>query len=222
MNTPKFDLSIWHDRWMEGRIGFHREAVNPHLVLHGPTILQGAQRVLVPLCGKTVDMPWLAQQGVDVVGVELVGAAIEAFWREQELSPQVDSLDSFTRSSHDRITLLQGNVFDLSSVHVGTFDAIYDRAALIANPPELQAPYVAQMFSLLKPGGCILLLSYDMPVPPEKGPPFSVDPDRVAELFVQASSVECLSSTKLTPEEEPRLLGRGVPWARECVWRIAR
>lgn len=41
--------------------------------------------VLVPLCGKTYDMPWLGQQGFDVVGVEGVPRAINDFRNEQKM-----------------------------------------------------------------------------------------------------------------------------------------
>jgi thiopurine S-methyltransferase len=215
-------LTLWHDRWAEGRIGFHRDAPNRLLEAHSQRLLEGAQRVLVPLCGKSVDMPWLASKGVEVVGVELVPAAIEAFWEDQGLTPEVDHFHGFTRTSSGRMTLLQGDIFHLMLAHTGTVDAIYDRAALIAIPPARQPEYAHHMLSLLKPGGSMLLLTYDMPVPPEKGPPFSVHPDRVPALFGDAAQVELLETIMHTPETEPKLLQRGVDWARESVFHIVR
>ena len=42
--------------------------------------------VLVPLCGKSKDMIWLAQNGCSVVGIEYVGAAIVAFFEENAIT----------------------------------------------------------------------------------------------------------------------------------------
>jgi thiopurine S-methyltransferase len=213
-------LTLWNERWAEDRIGFHREEVNEHLLKHADALLDGAGRVLVPLCGKSVDMVWLAEQGVEVVGVEFVDQAIQAFWEAQGVTPQTDSLHAFTRTSHGPITLLHGDIFDLQEAHSGTIDAIYDRAALIAIPAQLQQRYASHLLRLLRPGGQMLLLTYDMPLPPEQGPPYSVHPDRVPELFSAAARLTCLETVMLNVETEPKLLRRGVEWARVCAWRI--
>lgn len=49
-------------------------------------LAQGS-RVFVPLCGKSLDMIWLAQQGHEVIGVELSPVAVEDFFRENGLNP---------------------------------------------------------------------------------------------------------------------------------------
>ena len=54
-------MGEWESRWREGRIGFHKTEVQPMLVRHAEVLLTGnPQRVFVPLCGKSVDLPWLA------------------------------------------------------------------------------------------------------------------------------------------------------------------
>jgi len=222
MSAPNDEQTLWHARWSEGRIGFHREAVNAHLQAHASALLRDAKRILVPLCGKSVDMPWLAQQGVEVVGVDLVTRAVEAFWEERGVSPETDSLHGFVRTTHAAITLLQGDIFSLQESHTGTLDAVYDRAAIIALPPSEQQRYADHILRLLKPGGHILLLTYDLPLPAEQGPPFPVAPERVPELYAAASDVRCIDTIMLTPETEPKLIKRGVEWAREGVWWITR
>jgi len=67
MQDPQF----WHNKWQSGEIGFHLEDVNPALVKHWPSLdIDKDCEVLVPLCGKTLDMVWLRQQGHTVLGVE--------------------------------------------------------------------------------------------------------------------------------------------------------
>lgn len=74
------DHEFWHARWSSNEIGFHLPQVNPHLLEFWPTLgLPAGSRVLVPLCGKTLDMAWLMAQGHRVLGVELSRTAVEAF-----------------------------------------------------------------------------------------------------------------------------------------------
>lgn len=71
---------------------FHIKGVNPMLEKHLPRLVDGvsaregsALSVLVPLCGKTWDLPYLCEQGFDVVGVEGVPRAIDEFRSEQRM-----------------------------------------------------------------------------------------------------------------------------------------
>lgn len=72
--------AFWHERWARNEIGFHLGEVNPYLLRHWPSLaLPNGARVLVPLCGKSLDMAWLVEQGFTVVGVELSEKAVRAF-----------------------------------------------------------------------------------------------------------------------------------------------
>ena len=52
----------WRDRWKEGNTGWHREEVNKYLIKYVNELTGGRSnlRIFVPLCGKSVDMLWLA------------------------------------------------------------------------------------------------------------------------------------------------------------------
>ncbi|WP_353195035.1 hypothetical protein [Pectobacterium brasiliense] len=51
------DTDFWLQRWRDGQTGFHQDEVMPLLQKHWPVLqLPKAARVLVPLCGKTLDM----------------------------------------------------------------------------------------------------------------------------------------------------------------------
>lgn len=70
-------LGDWDARWAENKIGFHKAGVNDNLVNHLHELQEGLQvkdagkpRVFVPLCGKSVDLPYLARNGFSVVGLE--------------------------------------------------------------------------------------------------------------------------------------------------------
>src|SRR5690606_22020225 len=70
--THYMHADFWLERWREGRTHFHLERVTPLLQKYWPGLgLPKGSKVLVPLCGKTLDMVWLAEQGHKVLGVEL-------------------------------------------------------------------------------------------------------------------------------------------------------
>ena len=74
-------MEFWHNRWENQQTGWHRQVYNDLMVKHWPNINAPAGgSVLVPLCGKTLDMLWLAQQGHEVVGLEMVQQAVDAFF----------------------------------------------------------------------------------------------------------------------------------------------
>ena len=80
------DNELWQQSWRDKNIDFHQKAVNPHLVRFWSSLgLAAGDRVFVPLCGKSLDMLWLAGQGHTVIGVELSPLAVRAFFRENRL-----------------------------------------------------------------------------------------------------------------------------------------
>jgi thiopurine S-methyltransferase len=173
---------FWESRWAEGRIGFHQGEPNPLLVRHA-SVLEGRRRVLVPLSGKSVDMRFLAERGHDVVGIELVRAAIEAFFEEQELDASEVEIGPYRGLAGGGVTLLAGDFFRSTGAALGHFDAIYDRAALVALPAEMRAEYVAHCQRLLGPGGRVALISFAYDESKMEGPPFSVDDEAVRLLY---------------------------------------
>lgn len=168
----------WIERWEKNQIGWHEAEGNRHLKSHWT--LSG-RRVLVPLCGKSVDMLWLADRGNEVVGVELSPIAAEAFFVEQSIAYQKSDDEGLNFMSADgRIRIVTGDFFDFSETG---FDAVYDRAALIALPPELRPRYAKHLAGRLVESAAHLLVSLEYDAPEAKGPPFSVMGREVSELF---------------------------------------
>jgi thiopurine S-methyltransferase len=178
----KQEQTHWHARWREGRIGFHEGVPNSYLVAHHAEIAS-AKNILVPLCGKSFDMLWLAQQGHHVVGVELVESAVLDFFAQNHLVPRVTKMETLTRYENENITIFAGDFFATTPALLGTIDGVYDRAALIALPPELRGPYVKHMRSLLSQNavGIVIAVEYDQAQ--MSGPPFSVLETEVRQHF---------------------------------------
>ncbi|WP_028024108.1 thiopurine S-methyltransferase [Enterovibrio calviensis] len=176
------DQEFWHSRWAENRIGFHLTDTNPALVKHWNALKpQRNEAVFVPMCGKSVDLSWLACKHNEVVGVELSEIAVRAFFSEHLYTPLVTAISPIMKLyQFDEVSIYSGDYF---SAPLAQYPLIYDRAALIAMPDDLRQQYVERLLSLLKPGGRILLVTLDYPQAQMDGPPFSVTADDVHSLF---------------------------------------
>jgi len=195
---------FWHTRWRQGQLGFHRTTVHEQLLQHENKLhaLATRPRVLVPLCGKTLDMTYLQAQGVDVVGVELSTLAARAFFEEHALTPDVATVGKFEKYSNGGITILCGDFFDASPQDVGPVHAAYDRAALVALPPALRTRYVEHLATLLPNGAPVLLISFEYPQGAMAGPPFSVPPSDVDALFASRFDITRLESRDVLDDNE--------------------
>ncbi|UJJ32132.1 thiopurine S-methyltransferase [Halopseudomonas maritima] len=178
------DAAFWQQRWQLGEIGFHKAATNPLLQQWWPRLaLTGAESVLVPLCGKSLDLLWLRAQGHSVLGVELARSALEAFDAEHGLALAWSHEGDFAVARGTGFELLCGDYFALQAEHLAGVAAVYDRAALIALPPAMRERYVAQLRNLLPEGWKMLLVTLDYPQEQRPGPPFSVPDAEVRALY---------------------------------------
>jgi thiopurine S-methyltransferase len=211
------DPDYWLERWQKGRIGFHRADANPRLVEHHRA-LGDAIRVLVPLCGKSADLEWLVVHGFEVVGIELSELAAQAFFSERGFTPERNEQGPFVAYQHGNVTIFVGDFFAASSAELGAFDGAYDRAAMIALPPELRARYAAHLQTLLAPKAKLLLLTLHFDAP--GGPPFSVAPEEVANAYAAAASIKLLASVDAR-EDAPGPVERGASFVHENAYAIA-
>jgi thiopurine S-methyltransferase len=215
----------WLARWNSGQIGFHRASVNPNLAAHAARLLPiGGERVLVPLCGKSLDLVWLEQRGHSVVGVEFAEKAVRDFLAEQrrpstERAPRPGSPLRVFESG--RVELWLGDFFALDAKRDGTFPAIYDRAALVAIEPTRRAEYAAKVVELLAPRGRVLLVGLEYDRTRMEGPPFTVARAEAEALFRPSCDVERLSEKDVL-DEEPRFRERGLDALREYVLLLTR
>ncbi len=213
------DPDFWHARWREGRIGFHEGKPNEHLIEFADHLGLASARVVVPLCGKTADLAWLAARAKEVVGVELVPSAVEAFFAERELVAERRTVGELTAFSAANLTLFAGDFFALTPDVAGKFDVCFDRAALVALPPTLRERYVAHCRSLYVADTRTLLVTFDHDGPATE-PPFSVPTDAVRALYTKETVTE-LVSRNVFDASGPHA-ARGATRAHEHVFLIER
>ena len=194
-------MNQWESRWQEGRIGFHLPEVNSYLLRYSDKLLtQGPESVFVPLCGKTLDLPWLAGRTKKVVGIELVQKAVQDFFKENKLTHSIQQSGKLNLFSSDTIVLFQGDFFDLNKEQTASFDAIYDRASIVAFDQPERARYVNHLMSFLEPGGRILLITLEYDQNKMTGPPFSVPADEIEWLYAPYGVLELLETSDILDE----------------------
>jgi thiopurine S-methyltransferase len=211
------EREYWLNRWIENRTGFHVKGVNPLLERFWPQVApSGSGRALVPLCGKSEDLRWLAERSHEVVGVDLSPLAARAFFEEQGIACAEQPEPPFTVFRGEHIIYYAGDILDFTTEIGGQFDVIYDRAALIALPPTIRPTYARHVQSLMAVEGRGLLISLEYDTSRMEGPPFSVPEDEVRPLFSsfqvdKLHEYDCL-------DDEPRFKERGVRWMKEVVY----
>jgi thiopurine S-methyltransferase len=216
------DNQHWLDRWEENRIGFHETAVNQHLTTHIPQFnLPAAASVFLPLCGKTQDIVWLAQQGYEVTGIELSQIAIEAFFAENSLEFERFDTDCFSIYKSANISLLQGDFFDLRSQDLAACQLVYDRAALIAMELPDRPRYFEHMLSIIPALSNMLLVTLEYDQTEMLGPPFSVPTDEVCQYYADAFSINLLTRNDVI-DARPRWRKVGLTALSESVFRLDR
>ena len=175
---------FWLERWQEGQLGWHRDEVHPDLMASAEWLTEGGRTVLVPLCGKTLDLDWLSDR-VPVIGAELSPIAVQEVFARREVVPDVTPSGAHQRYQADQLTIFLGDILALTPDQVKGVAGVWDRGALVALPPETRKAYAAHLQGLIP--SCRMLLNCLRYNPCGKqGPPHSIAPEEIAMLYPNA------------------------------------
>lgn len=202
--------SFWHACWERNSLGFHQKSIHPFLSQYLLPLItpktfsdepNKTQTVFVPLCGKSDDMVWLAEH-FTVVGAELSDIACRDFFSEKNIAvnpkliTNAESEEEFKVYSHQSISIWQGDFFKLRANQLPSFDWIYDRAAIIALPSEMQQSYASHLTSFINEHTQLFLISLEFPQEELEGPPFAIFEQDIERLF-SGFNVECIAEHDL-------------------------
>ncbi|XP_036827197.1 probable thiopurine S-methyltransferase isoform X2 [Oncorhynchus mykiss] len=192
-------LGEWEERWREDQTGWHRPHVNKMLESNIEKVLDGRKGVkfFFPLCGKALDMKWLADMGHSVVGVEIAEKAIKQFFEESNMTYSEETVSALPgakvyKSSERNISLYQCDLYNFSRY-----------AALITSLMDKDCRYLLDT------------LLYNPEV--YKGPPFFVPDEQVQSLFGKSCDIELLQSLDALTDREK---ARGMDFFTEKVHLI--
>lgn len=216
------DKVFWLDRWRRHDIGFHQPHVHEQLKRFWPTLnLEKDGAVFVPLAGKSRDMVWLAEQGYRILGVELSDIAIGEFFAELGLAPEKASTSDFGIYHAGPFTLFCGDVFGLTADVLKGTSAAYDRAALVALPPDMRPRYAKLLAQIVPQSALIFLISLDYPEHEISGPPFAVSHREIERLFGSTFEISLLEARDGLAASD-NLKKRGVTKLEEAAYLLRR
>ncbi|MEM7426389.1 MAG: thiopurine S-methyltransferase [Pseudomonadota bacterium] len=208
------EAEFWHERWSSNRIAFHEGRANKMLVTHFSTLgLAPRSRVFVPLCGKTRDIAWLMEQGMQVAGAELSELAVQQLFEEMSVHPEVSEAGPLKRYASAGIDIYAGDIFALSADLLGRVDAVFDRAALVALPGDMRPDYARHLTDITGTAPQ-LLVTFEYDQSEMDGPPFSLSDDNVRSYYAERYNAVVLSSV----EVEGGL--KGICAAEERAWHL--
>jgi thiopurine S-methyltransferase len=212
---------FWFERWQKKETAFHQADINPYLRRFWDELkLAPGSEVFVPLCGKSQDMAWLHEQGYPVLGIEWSPLAVETFFKDNGYTPQQYQRGAFGVSEIEGIRILCGDFFDLKREDLQAVKAVYDRASLIALPPEMRKKYAAHLMGILSPGMQVLLVTLEYPQEQMTGPPFSVSAEEIENLYGVHSKIRLLAHKDVLVEN-PRFKERGLSYLHENAFLIS-
>ncbi|GGI78377.1 thiopurine S-methyltransferase [Shewanella gelidii] len=214
--------SFWHERWENEQIGFHQGDVNPFLIQHWRDLnLPNDASIFVPLCGKSLDMCFLAEQGHQVIGCELNQQGVEQFFLDNNLPMQTSSHGTHPCYATEQLAIYQGDIFTLSEEVTRECSGFYDRAALIAWPESMRHAYVKKLAALLPSGSQGMLITLDFETDVISGPPFAVSELWVNQHLSEFFEIQQLACIDVLADN-PRFLNKQATWLNEVIYRLVR
>lgn len=218
------EISYWESRWRNNRTGFHVNGVFPTTVDvwdHFSDV--NLNTVLVPLCGKSHDMLWLDQKGAEkIIGIEAIAQACEEFFKENgDTEVEPEKTHSFNRYQKGTFELWQGDFFKMSKKLIANPLFVFDRAALVALPPEMRTKYASKIDELTSHSeSCTQFLhTFEYNQSKMSGPPFAVSENEVFRLYDEMWHIKQILKRPIIDRLE-KYKHRGLKEMDEVVYRL--
>ncbi len=215
-------MADWLKFWENNETNWHGDKITQELVEYFELFeLEPRDKVFVPLCGKSLDMLYIMNQGFSVVGVEISEIGVRQFFSENNLAYKITKVDDFDLYSTENLEIYCGDFFALTSKHLNNVKSVFDRKSLIALEPEVRQKYVKHLNDIISLGARILLVTLQYPQYQMSGPPFSVDKSEVESLFSMAFESQELRSFN-DIENESKLTRAGVNYINNAAYYLRK
>lgn len=204
--------NLWLEKWEKREIGFNQNRVNAFLIKYFKKLnLEKNANILVPLCGKSIDIAWFLSEGFSVTGIELSEIAVEELFLELGITPSISNLGEVKLYSSEQLNLFVGDIFKVTSKMIGEIDAIYDRAAIVALTKELRIKYAEHLRSISN-NAPQLLLCFEYNQLLMNRTPYSVDELEVKMHYAQHYEIELLERVAIAGGFKGKLPASDVVW----------
>lgn len=204
--------NLWLERWKNKEIGFNQNQENSFLVQYFDKLkLENNSQVLVPLCGKTIDISWLLAQGHAVVGVELSETAVIELFEELNIRPNISKVEELILYSTENLKVFVGDIFKVNAEILGKIDAIYDRAALVALTIEIRKEYTEHLRKISNHAPQLLLcFEYEQSL--MNRTPYSVEEQEVKVHYDEHYELELLVRNPIVGGFKGKIPASDVVW----------
>ncbi|XP_033736866.1 probable thiopurine S-methyltransferase [Pecten maximus] len=195
-DTTDMSCKDWNERWKKEQTQFHMSIVHPMLLKHINRLTDGKSnlRIFVPLCGKSMDVKWLSDQGHEIVGCDCSEAGCKEIFERDNIpytSEYRHSVQSTLLKATDRkLSLYVGDFFHLQKKEIGEFDCVWDRGSLVAIPVKRRQEYADILVSVMANETKYLLDCFLVDNVIFGGPPFNCNEKNVKEYFGSQCVVE--------------------------------
>jgi thiopurine S-methyltransferase len=121
---------------------------------------------------------------------------------------------------HNTLRIICADIFTLDAQMLSAFTGVYDRAALIALPPDMRSRYATHIYGQLAPGykGLLITLEYDQSK--MQGPPFSVSNEQVQSIYGTHSTARLIDRRDII-EKEPKFKEKGLERLDTLVFELS-
>ena len=203
---------LWLERWENREIGFNQNEVNDFMLKYFEKLnLEKGSKVLVPLCGKTIDISWLLSRGYAVTGIELSEIAVIELFEELDVMPTISKIGELILYSAENLNIFVGDIFKVTFNMLGDIDATYDRAAIVALTKELRVEYTTHLRVITNNAPQLLLcFEYDQSL--MNRTPYSVEEDEVKKHYAKYYDLELLAREEIAGGFKGKLPANDVVW----------
>lgn len=154
--SKQLDDNFWSTRYKENTTGWDLGRVSPPIEAYVDQLTNKEISILIPGCGNSYEAEYILSKGFKKVTlVDISEVLVERL--KVKFKTEIDS---------GRCEVIHANFFDLK----GTFDLVIEQTFFCAIDPVLRPQYAQKMAELLKWGGKIAGVLFEMYKP--EGPPF--------------------------------------------------
>ncbi|XP_062578286.1 thiopurine S-methyltransferase-like [Saccostrea cucullata] len=193
----KMTVESWKESWETSDIGFHNPNLNEEFLKYNKRMLtRPGMRIFVPLCGKAVEMKWLADHGYKVVGLEVAPVPCKAFFEENNIPYKISEIGAIQgekyESLDENIVIYSCDFFHLTVGICGEFDGIWDCGGLNAMDIEDRVSYIHKIRTFMGKG-CINLTEFVNFDKSMSDVPWSMSTEDLQKGFGEGFKVEFLT-----------------------------
>lgn len=174
-HTNELNADFWNHRWKSGLTGWDIGYASPPLVEYMSQYEDKSVSILIPGCGNSYEAENLLSKGFDNITLIDISEELTNRLRERfKKTPQ--------------IKVIYEDFFN----HVGQYDLILEQTFFCAQILERREEYVRHIASLLKRGGRLVGVLFNVDFGKE-GPPFGGDENEYRKLFSGLFDIRVMS-----------------------------